>query len=86
MKSVCLHAIRNLQLHDEPVPGIREGEKLIRVKAVGICGSDLHWFSGVGIGDAQLKRPLVLGHEFAGVIEAGERVAIDPAIPCGCCE
>src|SRR5512138_3073368 len=86
MKSVRLHAIRNLQLHDEPIPGIREGEKLIRVKAVGICGSDLHWFSEAGIGDAQLRRPLILGHEFAGVTEAGERVAVDPAIPCGCCE
>jgi len=86
MKSVRLHAIRNLQLHDEPVPDIREGEKLVRVNAVGTCGSDLHWFSEAGIGDAQLKRPLILGHEFAGVTEAGERVAVDPAIPCGCCE
>jgi len=86
MKSVRLHAIRNLQLHNEPVSDIREGEKLVRVNAVGICGSDLHWFSEAGIGDAQLKRPLILGHEFAGVTEAGERVAVDPAIPCGCCE
>ena len=86
MKSVRLHAIRNLQLHDEPVPSICEGEKLIRVKAVGICGSDLHWFSEAGIGDAQLRRSLILGHEFAGVTEAGVRVAVDPAIPCGSCE
>jgi L-iditol 2-dehydrogenase len=60
------------------------------VTAVGLCGSDLHWYAEAGIGDARLDRPLVLGHEFAGVIESGprhgERVAVDPAIPCGTCE
>jgi L-iditol 2-dehydrogenase len=59
---------------------------LVSVKAVGVCGSDLHWFSEAGIGDAQLKRPLVLGHEFAGETEDGQRVAVDPAIPCWNCE
>jgi L-iditol 2-dehydrogenase len=63
---------------------------LVRVKAVGICGSDLHWFGEAGIGDAKLKKPLVLGHEFAGVIAAGQRlgqrVAVDPAVPCHNCE
>jgi L-iditol 2-dehydrogenase len=62
---------------------------LVRVTAVGICGSDLHWWSEGAIGDAQLADPLVLGHEGAGVIEsgprAGQRVAIDPAIACGSC-
>jgi L-iditol 2-dehydrogenase len=86
MKSVRLHAPEELRIHDEPVPVAGEGEKLIRVKAVGVCGSDLHWFSEGGIGDAQLKRPLVLGHEFAGETENGQRVAVDPAIPCGHCE
>jgi L-iditol 2-dehydrogenase len=59
------------------------------VTAVGICGSDLHWWTEGAIGDATLAHPLVLGHEGAGVIEsgprAGERVAIDPAITCGVC-
>ncbi|WNB86603.1 zinc-binding dehydrogenase [Cellulomonas sp. ATA003] len=58
--------------------------------AVGLCGSDLHWFSEGGIGDAQLTNPLVLGHEMAGVVVGGprdgHRVAIDPAWPCGHCE
>lgn len=67
-----------------PVAGM--GEKLIRIKSVGVCGSDLHWFSEGEIGDAKLERPLVLGHEFAGVTEDGQRVAVDPAIPCGYCE
>ncbi len=86
MKSVRLHAPGNLQIHDELIPAAGEGENLVRVKAVGVCGSDLHWFSEGGIGDAQLKRPLVLGHEFAGETEDGQRVAVDPALPCGHCE
>ena len=62
---------------------------LVRVTAVGICGSDLHWWDEGAIGDAKLTHPLVLGHEGAGVIadgpRRGERVAIDPAIPCETC-
>ena len=86
MKSVRLHGTGNLQTHDEPVPVAAEGEKLVRIKAVGVCGSDLHWFSEGEIGNAKLEHPLVLGHEFSGVTEDGQRVAIDPAIPCGHCE
>lgn len=86
MKSVRLHGTGNLQVHDEALPVTGAGEKLVRVKAVGVCGSDLHWFSEGAIGDAKLEHPLVLGHEFAGVTEEGQRVAIDPAIPCGDCE
>ena len=86
MKSVRLHGTGDLQLHEEDVPVAADGEKLIRVKSVGVCGSDLHWFSEGGIGDAQLERPLVLGHEFSGVTSDGQRVAIDPAIPCDHCE
>ena len=86
MKVLRLHGTGDLQLHDEPVPTPNEGEELVNVKAVGVCGSDMHWFAEAGIGDAQLERPLVLGHEFAGVTENGESVAVDPAIPCGECE
>lgn len=86
MKSIRLHGTGDLQIHHEPVPMAGEGEKLVRIKSVGVCGSDLHWFSEGAIGDAKLDHPLVLGHEFAGVTEDGQRVAIDPAIPCGHCE
>jgi L-iditol 2-dehydrogenase len=86
VKALRLHATGDLRLHDEPIPTPGEGEELVRVKAVGVCGSDLHWFSEAGIGDAQLERPLVLGHEFACVTENGESVVVDPAIPCGECE
>lgn len=86
MKSVRLHGTGNLQIHEEPVPVAGGGEKLVHVKSVGVCGSDLHWFAEGSIGDAKLEHPLILGHEFAGVTEHGQRVAIDPAIPCGHCE
>lgn len=86
MKSVRLHGTGDLQVHDEPLPAAGLGEKLVRIKAVGVCGSDLHWFSEGSIGDAKLEHPLVLGHEFAGETEDGQRVAIDPAIACGHCE
>ena len=86
MKSVRLHGTGNLQIHDEPVPVAGTGEQLVQIKSVGVCGSDLHWFAEGSIGDAKLDHPLVLGHEFAGETEDGQRVAIDPAIPCGHCE
>lgn len=86
MKVARLHAVGDVRLHDEPMPTPKDGASRVRVTVVGICGSDLHWFSEAGIGDARLARPLVLGHEFAGVTETGQRVAVDPSIPCGACE
>ncbi len=86
MKVIRLHARADIRLHNERNPISRADEKILQVKSVGICGSDLHWFSEGGIGDAQLEHPLILGHEFAGEAENGQRVAVDPAIPCGCCE
>ena len=57
----------------------------MRVAAVGLCGSDLHWFEEGSIGEATLDHPLVLGHEFSGRLDDGRLVAADPAIPCGSC-
>lgn len=82
-----------------PAPG--PGQALLRITAVGICGSDLHTYLDGRIGDWIVKSPLILGHEFAAVVEAvgrdshdgnfdplipGTRVAVDPAQPCGRCE
>ena len=90
MKVVRLHGVKDLRLHDEPDPTSKPGEAVLRVTSIGVCGSDLHWFSESGIGDARVTRPLVLGHEFAGVVQTGalkgRRVAVEPAIPCGECE
>ncbi|MGZ6256992.1 MAG: zinc-dependent alcohol dehydrogenase [Candidatus Limnocylindrales bacterium] len=90
MKSLRLYGPGDLRLVDEPRPVPGPADELVRVTAVGICGSDLHWYAESGIGDAVLSRPLVLGHEASGRIESGaqrgRRVAIDPAIPCRACE
>ena len=90
MQALRLHPDRQLRLHDEPVPEPGPGEVLLRITAVGLCGSDRHWLMDGGIGDAILDAPLVLGHEFAGTIASGprrgQRVAADPAVSCGACE
>lgn len=89
MQALRLHGPRDLRLHEEPDPVPAAGDELVRVTAVGICGSDLHWYEHAAIGAAHLPAPLVVGHEAAGVIttgaRAGQLVAIDPAIPCGAC-
>ena len=90
MRAARLHAVGDLRVADEPEP-VADGPdlSLVRVTAVGICGSDLHWWDEGAIGDARITHPLVLGHEGAGVIadgpRRGERVAIDPAIPDETC-
>ena len=86
MKTLRLHGPYDLRMHDEKEPVPAPGQQLLRVTAVGICGSDLHWFAEEGIGDVRLTHPLVLGHEFAVLTESGERMAVEPAIPCGKCE
>lgn len=84
-----LHAATDLRLAEEPPPQPGADEELLRVTAVGLCGSDRHWFVEGAIGDARLERPLVLGHEIAGVVESGprrgQRVCVDPADPCREC-
>jgi L-iditol 2-dehydrogenase len=90
MRVARLYGVGDIRPTDEPVPEVPAEHSLVRVAAVGLCGSDLHWYAEAGIGDARLGHPLVIGHEFAGVIEGGPRhgelVALDPAIPCGVCE
>lgn len=89
MQVLRLHAAGDVRLHEEPDPVPGEGEVLVRVTAVGLCGSDRHWYAEGGTGSASLTQPLVLGHELGGVIVAGpgagERVAVEPAQPCGTC-
>jgi L-iditol 2-dehydrogenase len=90
MKTLRLHAIHDLRLHEDPQPDAKSGESLIEVTAVGICGSDLHWVVDGTTGDAVIDQPIILGHEFAGVVQEGELqrqlVAVDPAIACERCE
>jgi L-iditol 2-dehydrogenase len=89
MRAARLYGAGDLRVREEPAPEPAAGQSLVRVTAVGICGSDLHWYSEGAIGDATIARPLVPGHEGAGEVadgpRRGERVAIDPAIPCERC-
>ena len=84
-----LHGPGDMRIAREPDPVPDAGEVLIRVTSVGLCGSDLHWFEDGRVGTTELAVPLVLGHEACGVVltgpQAGTRVALDPAAPCGAC-
>jgi L-iditol 2-dehydrogenase len=85
-----LHGMGDVRIAEEAVRAPGPEESLVRVEAVGLCGSDLHWYEEGGIGDARIASPLIVGHEFAGVVEGGlldgRRVAVDPALHCGHCE
>jgi L-iditol 2-dehydrogenase len=85
VKAARLHGVRDLRIHDEDRPAPAEGEALVKVEAIGLCGSDLHFFEEGGIGGLRLTRPTVPGHEMAGRTEDGRLVAIEPAISCGAC-
>ena len=97
MTAVRLYGPSDLRVERVPTPGPpAPGEVLLRVTVTGVCGSDLHPYETGSIGSTTLEEPLVLGHEFAGVVEAvgegvtqvqvGVRVAVDPLISCGHCD
>ena len=91
MIAARLHAVGDLRVGTEDDPGdAPPGWSLLAVTSVGICGSDLHWFTDGGIGENRIEHPVVPGHEFAARAVtgpyAGRRVAVDPAIPCRVCE
>ncbi|MFN3208001.1 MAG: zinc-binding dehydrogenase [Roseovarius sp.] len=87
MKALIYDAPETLGFRDVSEPVAAEGEQLIRVEAVGICGSDMHAYLGH---DDRRPAPLILGHEAVGVIvggpDAGRRVTINPLVTCGDCE
>jgi L-gulonate 5-dehydrogenase len=86
MKALVYDGVETLAYRDMPDPVAEMGEYLIRVSAVGICGSDMHAYLGH---DARRPAPLILGHEAAGVIVSGgmdgRRVTINPLVTCGTC-
>lgn len=93
--SAVLHGPRDLRIEDRPVPTPGPGEVLVEIAAVGICGSDVHYFEHGRIGSYVVTAPMVVGHESAGTIIAagadvepsrvGELVALEPGVPCGSC-
>ena len=97
MRSVPLISHRTMEVREVPLPpDPPPGQVTVKVTAVGICGSDLHWFQDGRVGHIHTPYPRLLGHEPAGEIAAlgagvtdlkiGQRVAIEPAITCGLCE
>ena len=95
MEALVIHAPGDLRVEDVPTPPSSDaGQLRVRVRAGGICGSDLHYFQHGGFGTVRIQEPMVLGHEVAGVIEAVGRRGraasrpasaspISPSRPCG---
>lgn len=79
-----------------PIPEIADDEVLLRMDCVGICGSDVHYWQSGACGHFVLKEPMIMGHEASGVVaklgakvknlKVGDRVAIEPGVPCRYCE
>ena len=96
MKVARLNKVRDIQLVEEEKPKIVPGKILTRIKSVGVCGSDVHWYQDGHIGPLYLDKPLVLGHEIsAEIVEVGDGVkgfdvgmpvVLEPGIPCEKCE
>ena len=86
MRALVYTGEKHLEYKRVPKPQVRDGELLIKVEAVGICGSDMHAFLGH---DERRPAPLILGHEAAGLIvegnNSGERVTVNPLVSCGIC-
>lgn len=96
MKASFLHGIRDVRLEECPLPIPGKGEVLLQIAAVGVCGSDVHYYIEGRIGHQVVSAPIIMGHEFSARIaelgegvqdlEAGQLVAVEPGIPCGTCE
>lgn len=94
-RAAVLHAAGDLRVQDVPTPEPGRREVLVEVTAVGVCGSDVHYYEHGRIGTHVVEAPMVLGHESAGrVIDlgdgvskhaVGDRVALEPGVPCGRC-
>jgi L-iditol 2-dehydrogenase len=93
--AAVLYGVRDLRLEQRPVPRPGPREVLIEIRSVGVCGSDVHYYEHGRIGDFVVAAPMILGHESSGVVRAGgsevsrlapgQRVALEPGVPCGHC-
>ena len=97
MKSMQLTGIRQMKMFDVPKPEIQnDTDVLILMQAVGVCGSDVHYYVNGKIGAQVLEYPFPVGHEGSGIVEnvgaavtsllVGDRIAIQPAMPCRTCD
>ena len=95
-KTFYMTELEKMVAKDAPMPTPGADDVLIKVQSVGICGSDLHYYSKGSIGNFVVEFPFILGHECAGIVEAvgenvttlkaGDRVCMEPGVPCMKCE
>ncbi|MCK0174079.1 NAD(P)-dependent alcohol dehydrogenase [Mycolicibacterium sp. F2034L] len=95
MRASVMTGVGTLQIEERPVPSPGPREVLVEVAAVGVCGSDVHYYRHGRIGDFVVEEPMILGHELSGRIAAvgagvdparvGQRVAVEPQHPCRRC-
>jgi L-iditol 2-dehydrogenase len=97
MKAAQLTGIRRFEIREVPDPQIaNDTDVLVRVTVVGVCGSDVHYYTEGRIGTQVVEFPFTIGHEAAGVVEGigravrrvrpGDRIAVDPTHACGTCD
>ncbi len=97
MKAMRLTGIRAMEMQEVPTPAVtQDTDVLIQMTRVGVCGSDVHYYTEGKIGSQVVEFPFTVGHEGAGVVKAvgvrvskvrpGDRVAIEPAMPCWDCD
>jgi len=97
MKAIVLTGIREMELIETPMPCIESSrDVLLKVAVVGVCGSDVHYYTTGRIGSQVVKYPYRVGHECSAVVEKvgrdvtrvkpGDRVAVEPAVSCGKCD
>jgi len=96
MKAAVVKGARILDIEERPIPAIADDEALVKMDYVGVCGSDLHFYGEGRIGVNRIFEPRVLGHEPVGHVvdvgknvtglAVGDRVTLEPGIPCGTCE
>lgn len=93
--AAVLRAVGDVAVENRPVPRPEPDQVLVAVEAVGICGSDVHYYEHGRIGDFVLQAPMIIGHESAGTVVAvgddvdpsrvGHLVALEPGVPCRSC-
>jgi L-iditol 2-dehydrogenase len=94
-QAAIMYGTHDIRLEEVPVPEPGPREVLVEIEAVGVCGSDVHYYEEGRIGSFVVREPLILGHESMGTIvalgegvtkhEVGERVALEPGVPDGTC-
>jgi L-iditol 2-dehydrogenase len=93
--AAVLYGARDLRIEETPMPRLGPREVIAEVRRVGVCGSDVHYYEDGRIGDFTVDAPMIVGHEVAGVVvecgrdarkhQVGQRVCLEPGVPCGAC-